>query len=80
MIEEDTSGFGQFNAARLAVKQLNVEFVFDGFNALAQRRLLHAEPFGRARDMLFFRDCDERPEVPQLHSHIQFNMSFAVFI
>ena len=83
MVEEDASGFGQFNTARLAAKELNIKFALDRLDALAERRLLHAEPFGGPRDMSFFSffcNGDEIPEMSKLHCHIQFNMNFATFI
>src|SRR3954451_20384783 len=77
IIEKNAPGLGQLDAARLAVKQLDIEFQLDRLNPLAQRRLLHPEPLGGSRDMCFFRDRDELPEMSELHSHIQFHMNCA---
>jgi hypothetical protein len=67
ILQERASGFGQFNAARLAAKELNIKLAFDRFDPLAERRLLHAKPFGGACDMSFLRDRDEIPEILQVH-------------
>jgi hypothetical protein len=67
MVEEGASSVGQLNAARLAAKKLNIEFAFDRFDALAERRLLNAQPFGGARDMSFVCNYNEIAEVSQLH-------------
>jgi len=77
IIEEDASGISQLNAARLAVKELNVEFAFDRLDPLTEWRLLHAEPLGGARDVPFLCDRDEIAEVPEFHCHIQYDMHFA---
>jgi hypothetical protein len=80
VLKERATSFGQLNTTRLAAKKLNIKFAFDRFDPLAERRLLHAEPFGGARDMSFFCDCDEIPEMSKLHSHIQYDMNFDVSI
>jgi hypothetical protein len=71
VFEEGPAGVGQLDAARFSAEQLDVELALDHLDLLAQWRLLHAEPFGGARDVLFLRDGDEVPEMPQLHCHIQ---------
>ncbi len=47
--EQSTPGIGQFDAARLATEQLHVEFPLQRADLLAERRLLHPEPFRRPR-------------------------------
>src|SRR6476659_6442888 len=66
-IEENPPRFGQFDPARLAAKQLHIELGFDRLDPLAKRRLLHAEPLRGPRDVPFFGDGDEVPEMSQLH-------------
>jgi hypothetical protein len=51
------------------VKQLHAEFALYGFDLPAQRRLLHAEPLGRAGDVAFFGDGKNIAKVTQLHCH-----------
>jgi hypothetical protein len=76
-IEEDASSISQLNAARLAVKELHIEFAFDRLDPLTEWRLLHAELLGSARDVPFLGDRDEIAEVPEFHCHIQYDMNFA---
>ena len=59
-------------------KELNIEFAFDRFDPLAERRLLYAKPFGSPRDMSFFCDYDEIPEISKLHCHIRCHMNFVI--
>jgi hypothetical protein len=60
----DATGLSQFDAAPLATEQLDIKLTFQQFDLLAQWRLLHAEPFGGARDMPFLGDCNKIAEVP----------------
>jgi hypothetical protein len=50
---------------------LDIEFPFDRPDLLAEWRLLNAKALGGPGDVPFLRDCNEIPEVPQLHCHIQ---------
>jgi len=68
--EVDATRVGQFDAARLATKQLHIELAFQRFNLLAERRLLHAQSFSGARNVSFLGDRNEVPKVPQFHCHI----------
>jgi|SRR6476469_4451633 hypothetical protein len=80
IIKKNAPGLGQFNAARLAAKELDIEFQLDRLDPLAERRLLHAKPLSGPRDVSFLRDGDELPEMPKLHSHIQYHMNCTLFI
>jgi hypothetical protein len=71
MVEQSAARVGQFDAARLATEQLDIKLPFDCPDLLAERRLLHAEALGGPGDVPFLRDCNEIPEVPQLHCHIR---------
>src|SRR4029077_14635936 len=68
IVEEDASGFGQLDPTRLAQEELGVELAFDGFDQLAKRRLLHAETFGRPRNVPFLGHHDETAEVSKLQT------------
>src|SRR5262245_37608921 len=63
-VEEGTAGFGQFDAARLTTKQLHIELALHRLDLPAQRRLLDVESFRCPRNVTFFSDRDEVPEVP----------------
>jgi hypothetical protein len=76
-IEENASGLGQFDAARLAAKELDAELGFDRLDPLAERRLLHAEPLGGSCDVAVLGNGHELTEVPQLYCHTETNMNFA---
>ena len=65
------SGIGQFDAARFAAEQLDVELPFERLDLLAERRLLHLKPFGSTRDVALLGDGDEIAKVAQFHWHIQ---------
>jgi hypothetical protein len=78
-VGQDRAGVGeqrrpsvrQFDAARQATEQLDVEFLLQHANLLAERRLLHPQPLGGSRDVPFLSDRDEIPKMTELHSHIQ---------
>ena len=78
--EQRRAGVGQLDAARLAAEQLNIELSLQRANLLAERGLLHAEPFRRPRDMLFLGDGDEISKVPELHLPYPIDMNIAVTI
>src|SRR5262245_43161537 len=67
LIEERAAGFGQLDTARLATEELHVKLTLDRLELLTERRLLHAKPFGRSRDVRFLSDGDEVAQMPQLH-------------
>jgi hypothetical protein len=71
ILQQRVTSFGQLNTTRLAAKELNIEFSLHRFDLLAERRLLHAQPFGGARDVRFLSDRDEIPKMPHVHCHIQ---------
>src|SRR5262245_39322537 len=71
LVEESAAGVGELDAAWLAAEQLHIEFALQRLDLLAERRLLHAEPLGGARDVRFLGDRDEIAKVPQFHCHIQ---------
>jgi hypothetical protein len=77
IVEQNTPGFGKLDTARLAQEQLHIEFALERLDELAKRRLLHAQPFRGACDVLFLRYRDETSEMTKLHCHIQFHMDFA---
>ena len=67
--EKRLARLGQLDPARLAPEQLHVELGFERADLLAERRLLDAEPLGRAGDVTLLGDGDEIAEVAQFHSH-----------
>jgi hypothetical protein len=79
-VEEGTASIGQLNAARPAAKQLHVKFPFDRLDQSTERWLLDAEPLRCPRNMTFFSDSDEVPEMSQFHCHTQAGMNFGVTI
>jgi hypothetical protein len=76
IVEKGAPGVGEFDTARLSVKELHIEFAFDRLDALTERRLLHAEPRRGSRDVPFVGNGDEIPKVSQLHCHIRNDMNF----
>jgi hypothetical protein len=80
MGEKCVTRVGELNAARLAAKKLHIEFAFDRLDALAERRLLHSQPFRGARDVALLGDCNEVAEMPELHCHISKDMNFVFSI
>src|SRR5262249_59644917 len=67
VVEEGMSGCRQLDPARLATKELRAELALDRLNALAQRRLLHTQPFRGPRDVPFLGDGNEISQVPEIH-------------
>ena len=78
--EQRRSGVGELDAARQATEQLHVELALQRANLLAERRLLHAEPLGRPRDMPFLGDGDEIAKMTELHVPYPIDMRIAVSI
>ncbi len=78
--EQRRAGVGQLDAARLAAKQLNIELPLQRANLLAERWLLHAEPFRRPRDMLFLGDGNEVSKMPELHLPYPIDMNITIII
>ena len=64
---------GQFDPARLAAEQLDLQLGFERLDLLAQRRLLNAQPLGGAGDVAFLGDRDEVAEMAQFHMSINMN-------
>ena len=64
IVEEGTSGLGQFDTARLAAKELDIELPFEGLDLLAERRLLHAKPLCSPRDPPFLSDSNKITNMP----------------
>src|SRR5262249_37661686 len=65
--QQRRSGIGQLHAARPSPKQPHVELALQRANPLTERRLLHAEPFGRPRDVALLGHGDEIAKVSELH-------------
>src|SRR5689334_22568384 len=78
--KEGAAGPGQLHAARFAAEELRADFALMGADLLAERRLLHVEPFGRACDVAFFSDGDEIAKVAQLHLPYLADMDLTVCI
>ncbi len=75
--QQFTSGVGQLDAARSPFEKLNLQAGFDRLDLRAERRLMHAQTFGRPRDMAFLRDGDEIAKLPQIHG-IRLTYGFCV--
>src|SRR5262249_45187709 len=80
IVEERAPSVRQIDPTCFAMEQLHIELTFHRLDAEAERRLLHAKPLRGSRDMPFLRNGDEVSKVPQLHSHTQIGMNFAVAI
>src|SRR5580698_999270 len=78
--KECGTSIGQFDAARLAAEQLDVEFALDRLDLPTQRRLLHAEPLGGPGDVTFLGDRDEIAKVAKFHLPYLKSMNIAVII
>ena len=71
--------FGQDRAARVrqphlvlgAVEKPSAKLVFQLPDLLAQRRLRHVQPRGRAREVQFLRDGHEIPQMSEFDAHMQ---------
>src|SRR5262245_56631239 len=80
IVEESAAGSGELDAARLAAEQLRVKLSFDPLGQLTKRRLLHAKPLRRARDVPFLGDSDEVPEMFQVQCHMKSHINFVWII
>ncbi len=49
----------ELDALRHPREQSDAQFLLKRLDLLAQRRLLHEQPFGGTRDVLLFSHCDE---------------------
>lgn len=58
---------GEVDPARTPVEQLHAELGLQPADRLRQRRLGHGEPFGGAPEVQLLGDCDEVPQVTQIH-------------
>ena len=65
--QEGAAGVGQRHAARMAHEQRRVDLLLQRLDLLRQRRLLHVQLLGRARDVAFMGDGDEVAEMAQFH-------------
>src|SRR3981189_3753127 len=65
MFEKPAPRFGQLDAARLSAQEHDIELALDRLDPLAQWRLLHTEPLGRAGDVSFLGHGDEMPQMPE---------------
>ena len=65
--QEGAAGVGQAHAARMAHEQRGVDLALERLDLLAERRLLHVELLGRARDVALAGDGDEVAEMAQFH-------------
>src|SRR5262249_714604 len=64
--EQRAAGLGQRDAARQPAEQLDVELALERADLLAERRLLDAEPLGRAGDVALLGDRQAIAQVAQL--------------
>jgi len=64
MLKKQLAGAGQSRAARCAGEQHGTQLLFQFFDGPRQRRLLHMQPFGCAREMEFFSYGQEAAKVP----------------
>ena len=78
--EEGAAGIGQRHAARMAHEQLGVDLALERADLLGERRLLHVQLLGGARDMALMRDGDEVAEMAQFHGAYPMNMEMAFII
>jgi len=62
------------------VKELHADLGLHGSNALTERRLLRPKPLGCSRDVPFFRDSYEMPEMTHLDRHRELNMDLEELI
>jgi hypothetical protein len=67
IVEKSLSGIGQFDTTGLSAKELNIKLALDCFDALTERRLLHAQPLGSPCNVAFLGNCDDVSKVSQLH-------------
>ena len=74
--QEGAAGVGQADAARMAHEQGGVDLALERADLLAERRLLHAQLLGRARDVALMGDGDEVAEMAQFHGHIDSSMEW----
>ena len=79
-LEKCAARIGELDAARLALEQLHTELFLERADLLAQRRLLNAEACRGPRDMAFFSNGDEIPEVTQLHMPYLSDMDYQLSI
>jgi hypothetical protein len=64
IFQQSAARLGQFDAARPAMEQLDVEFSLQCLDLLAERRLLHTKTLGGARYMALFGDRNEIAQMP----------------
>ncbi len=65
--KQHLAGLGQFNPARLALKQLRAKLGFERADLLTERRLLDAQALRRAGDMPLLGNRDEVARMAQFH-------------
>jgi hypothetical protein len=66
--QQAAAGLGQRHAARQSAEELHAQVPLQRASLVAERRLLDAQPLGRAGDMPFLGDGDEVAEVTELHA------------
>jgi hypothetical protein len=64
---EKSTSSRQADAAPSTMEERHAKFVLKVADLPAQRWLCQAQPPGRAREIFFFRDRNEVPEVTQFH-------------
>jgi catechol 2,3-dioxygenase-like lactoylglutathione lyase family enzyme len=74
--KEDPSLSSQLNTARSSEEKACANFVFDEADALAERRLLHAELLRGPRDVTFLGYGHKVSEVPDFQYHITSDIAF----
>ena len=65
--QEGAAGVGQRDAARMADEQRRLDLLLQRLDLLRQRRLLHVQLLGRARDVALVGHGDEVAEMAQFH-------------
>jgi len=67
IIEESAAGVSQFDATRLAPKQLGVDFTFNRPDLPTKGWRLHSEPLRCTRDVPFLSDGYDVAKLSQFH-------------
>ena len=67
--QEGAAGLGQRHPAAVAQEQAHVHFAFELADLLAQWRLRHAQPLGRAAEVQLVGDGDEIAQMAEFDRH-----------
>jgi hypothetical protein len=70
LLRKGSSGVGQGDMMAAAIQELDTDQLFQLANLLAQRRLRGAKARCGAREVEFFRDGHEVPEMPQFQGSL----------